>query len=126
MPCTAAIAIAIPVVMAGHVAHAQDYPTRPVHLVATVASGSLDLAARMLAQGLRDALGQPVVVENRAGGGGIIAAEAVKAAAPDGHTIGFFSSIASSVVVPDAINTTSLAAIHNCDLPSTNCTASSG
>ena len=69
-------------------AHAQPYPTRPIHLVvgAPVASG-MDLAVRILAERLREDLGQPVIVENRPGADGIIAARTVATAPPDGYTL---------------------------------------
>jgi tripartite-type tricarboxylate transporter receptor subunit TctC len=69
-------------------AHAQAYPTRPIHLVvgAPVASG-MDLSVRILAERLREDLGQPVIVENRPGADGIIAARAVATAPPDGYTL---------------------------------------
>lgn len=56
-------------------------------LVGFAAGGSSDIAARMLADKLKDTLGQPVVVENRVGAGGRIAAEALKNAPPDGATL---------------------------------------
>jgi tripartite-type tricarboxylate transporter receptor subunit TctC len=66
----------------------QSYPTRPVHLIAPTPPGSTpDIVARTLATKLQAAFGQPVVVENRAGAGGNIAAEAVAKAAPDGYTL---------------------------------------
>ena len=69
-------------------AGAQSYPTRPVHLIAPTPPGSTpDIVARTLATKLQGALGQPVIVENRAGAGGNIAAEAVAMAAPDGYTL---------------------------------------
>src|SRR5258705_5789947 len=72
-------------VLAG-AAHAQPYPTRPIRSIMTVAGGA-DIIARLVAQGLTQSLGQPVVVETQSGAGGTIGAEAVARAAPDGHTI---------------------------------------
>jgi tripartite-type tricarboxylate transporter receptor subunit TctC len=74
----------------GTAAHAQDaaFPTQTVTLIASAApGGTTDLAARMIAEPLSKALGKPVVVENRPGGAGVIAASAVKRAKPDGHTL---------------------------------------
>jgi tripartite-type tricarboxylate transporter receptor subunit TctC len=69
-------------------AHAQDYPTRNVtFVVATGAGAATDLLARILAPRLSERLGKPFVVENRAGGGTVIGADAVAKAAPDGHTL---------------------------------------
>lgn len=70
-------------------AHAQSkYPDRPVKvLVGFSAGGGTDVAARVIAQKLSDALGQSFVVENRAGASGLIASEFVSKAAPDGYTI---------------------------------------
>ncbi len=71
----------------------ENYPTKPVNLVLTVsAGGSVDAVARMLGADLTQALGQPVLVQNRAGAGGNIAAEFVAHAAPDGYTLLMFSS----------------------------------
>jgi len=67
-------------------AHAQSYPTRPIRSIMTVAGGA-DIVARLVAQGLTRALGQPVVVETQSGAGGAIGAESVARAAPDGYTI---------------------------------------
>jgi tripartite-type tricarboxylate transporter receptor subunit TctC len=70
------------------VASAQSWPERPVRvLVGFAAGGNIDILARLTAQRLSEALGQQFVVENRVGGNGALAAEAVARAAPDGYTL---------------------------------------
>jgi tripartite-type tricarboxylate transporter receptor subunit TctC len=67
---------------------AQTYPSRPVTIITPFAAGSVtDATARTIAQHLQDTLGQPFVVENRAGAGGLLAANAVARANPDGYTL---------------------------------------
>jgi tripartite-type tricarboxylate transporter receptor subunit TctC len=69
-------------------AAAQGYPTRAVTIVVPFGPGSAtDTTARLIAQGLQEALGRPFVVENKSGGGGLIAANAVARAEPDGYTL---------------------------------------
>ncbi len=64
------------------------YPERPIRLIVAFAPGSpTDIVARVVAQGLNEAWGKPVVVENRPGAGGIIASQTAKKANPDGYTI---------------------------------------
>jgi tripartite-type tricarboxylate transporter receptor subunit TctC len=65
-----------------------DFPNRPIRIIVCVpAGGGVDTVARIVANGLQTRLGQPVIVENRAGAGGNIGAEAVFTATPDGYTL---------------------------------------
>ena len=67
---------------------AQSYPNKPIKIIAPVQpGGGVDLVARQVGERLTKALGQPVVVENQSGGGGIIASQATARATPDGYTL---------------------------------------
>src|SRR6185436_4992014 len=83
--------------------HAQGWPARPVRVIVPFPpGGTADLLGRLAARELQAALGQPVVVENRAGAGGALGSDAVAKSAPDGYTL-LLSNIASQAIGP-AVN----------------------
>jgi len=83
--------------MAATAAVAQTWPTRTITAVVPFAAGNaIDAVGRILMDELSRQLGQPVIVENRAGAGGTVGAAAVARAAPDGHTLLLYSSSFSS------------------------------
>jgi tripartite-type tricarboxylate transporter receptor subunit TctC len=80
--------LASPALLAPGALQAQGFPTRPIRIVVTIGAGSAaDILTRAMAEEMGRRLGQPVVAENRPGAGGNIAAEVVKRADPDGHTL---------------------------------------
>lgn len=77
----------------GLVAFAAEYPTKPINLIIQYpAGGSTDVTARALANGAKKYLGQPVICENKAGGGGTVGVALVAAKPGDGYTIGIVTS----------------------------------
>ena len=78
--------------LGAHAGRAQGFPTRPIRLIVAYApGGGVDAVGRILAEPLGASLGQPVVVENRAGAGGAIGVDAMARSAPDGHTLTIIS-----------------------------------
>jgi tripartite-type tricarboxylate transporter receptor subunit TctC len=93
-------AVASLLALATALASAQAYPTRPIRiLVPSTPGGSVDTLARMVSRHLSEKWNQQVVVDNRAGAGGVIAAELAAKASPDGHTLimGTVASMATNV-----------------------------
>ena len=83
---------------------AQTYPDRPIRFfVPFPAGGSTDAVARAMAPALEKILGQPVVVENRAGAGGMLGVDTVAKAAPDGYTIGIAGAGALGVNIGERV-----------------------
>ena len=90
------------------VAHAQPYPSRPIRLVISTAAGSgSDVIARLLSARLSENFGQQIVVDNRAGASGMIGAETVARATPDGYT--FWLPTLSSLISTTTANRLHLA-----------------
>ena len=96
-----ACVLAVPLVVAQPLSSvAQSYPTRPVRMiVATAPGGGTDAIARIMSPRLSELLGQQFVVDNRAGGGGIIGTETVARANPDGYTL-LMSFVAGMAMTP--------------------------
>ena len=96
----AALIVAALFLPAARGAQAQDYPNRPIRLVvAFTAGGTTDFVARLLSERLRSLIGQPVIVDNRPGASGAIAAEHVAKSEPDGYTL-FFTTVGAVAINP--------------------------
>lgn len=93
IPVLRSVAIALIAGFASLSAVAQDYPARPIRMIVPWPAGGLvDIAARTVAKELQASMGQPVVIDNKAGAGGVIGADLVAKAAPDGYTLALTTS----------------------------------
>src|SRR5258708_691974 len=82
-------------------AGAEDYPSRPVTIVVSLAAGSgMDTITRLYADKLSEALGKPVIVENKPGAATTLAANQVASARPDGYTLVVLTRIALAINPP--------------------------
>jgi tripartite-type tricarboxylate transporter receptor subunit TctC len=99
--CISRLIVAAAIACTALTAQAQDYPTRPIKVViAFPPGGPTDLVGRLLADKLKELLGQPVIIENKAGASGAIGANEVAKAAPDGHTL-FFTTSGAVTITPN-------------------------
>ena len=81
-------------------AQAQDFPNRPIRMViAFPAGGPTDFVGRLVADKVKDILGQPVIIENKPGANGALGADSVAKAAPDGYTL-FLSTVGAVAITP--------------------------
>jgi len=89
----------------GPTVRAEDYPSRPIRIIVPFgAGGPADVAARLIGNVLQESLGQPFVVENRTGAGGVIGTQEAAKSPPDGYTLLMMSNTqtANESLVPMA------------------------
>jgi len=85
-------------VLAGPAAQAQTYPSRPVTIIVSLAAGTgMDTLVRLYGEKLSQSLGQPVIIDNRPGGAGVVAGETIVKGAPDGYTLAVATSALLSI-----------------------------
>ena len=91
---------------------AQDYPSRPIRMVVAVApAGPTDILGRIIGQKLTEKWGQPVIIDNRPGGGNVIASELTVRANPDGYTL--FVASATHAINPALLKKLPYDSIHD-------------
>src|SRR5690349_18505473 len=87
-------------VLSAFAAQAQDFPSRPIRfVVAFPAGGPTDFVARVVAEKLKERVGQSVIIENKPGANGAIGADFVAKSDPDGHTL-FFTTVGAVAITP--------------------------
>ena len=99
IPILQQFCIALAILFSFHASAQDSFPNKPIHIVVPFAPGASDVQIRALAPLLSARLGQPIIIDNMPGGGGVIAANAVKLAKPDGYTL-FFTGMATVTMVP--------------------------
>jgi tripartite-type tricarboxylate transporter receptor subunit TctC len=79
-------------------ARADNYPTKPITIIVSLAAGTgMDTLVRVYGEKLSQALGQPVIIENKPGGAGVVAGETITKGAPDGYTLAVATSAVMSI-----------------------------
>jgi tripartite-type tricarboxylate transporter receptor subunit TctC len=97
-----ALVVSIAAIFLPTLSHAQAYPNKPIKLIVPFApAGTTDIVARIVADQLGKELGQPVIIENRAGGGGSVGTNEIAKSTPDGYTIGV-ATVSTMAVNPAA------------------------
>jgi tripartite-type tricarboxylate transporter receptor subunit TctC len=81
------------IAVGANAASAQNFPNKPIRLVTAEAGGGADFLARLIAQGLAGSFGQQVIVDNRGAASGVVAADTVAKAPPDGYTLLLYSGV---------------------------------
>lgn len=95
------LVLTLMILKSGYTQEATRYPTRPINVIVPMSSGTtLDLGIRLLGKEAEKYLGQPIIVTNKAGGGGSIGYSAVATVKPDGYNIGLFIGAAPSFIMP--------------------------
>lgn len=94
------IGVSVAMVAAASSTLAQSYPDKPIRLIVPfTAAGTTDIVARIIAEPLSQALGQPVIVDNKAGAGGAVGSAELARAAADGYTIGM-ATVSTMIIIP--------------------------
>ncbi|MEP7181540.1 MAG: tripartite tricarboxylate transporter substrate binding protein [Betaproteobacteria bacterium] len=98
-----AIVVAVALASSSGIAWSQSYPNRPIRLViGGSAGGGWDVTARLIAERMQEALAQPVVVDNKPGADGVVSADLVAKAAPDGYTL--LAAVTSQMTMTPVLN----------------------